>query len=60
MVYFDFLFVADSLTVAELLFFFDPITFPICRSSSIRSPLPIGFLQSTRCLLLEERRRQSR
>jgi hypothetical protein len=54
MVYFDFLSVIDSLTVADLLlvidsitvpkllFFFDPITFPICRSSSIRSPLPIG------------------
>jgi hypothetical protein len=54
MVYFDFLSVIDSLTIAdlllaidsitvpELLFFFDPITFPICRASSIRSPLPIG------------------
>jgi hypothetical protein len=53
MTYFDFLSVVDSLTVADLLLvidsitvlellFFDPITFLICRSSSIRSPLPIG------------------
>jgi hypothetical protein len=42
MVYFDFLFVIDSLSVADLLFFIDSITFPICRSSSIRSPLPVG------------------
>jgi hypothetical protein len=54
MVYFDFLSIIDSLTVAdlllvidsitvpELLFFFDSITFSICRSSPIRSPLPVG------------------
>jgi hypothetical protein len=44
MVYFNFLFVVDSPTVADLLFFIDSIALPICRSSSIRSPLPIGCL----------------
>jgi hypothetical protein len=42
MAYFDFFLVIDSLTVADLPFFIDSITFPICCSSSIRSPLPIG------------------
>jgi hypothetical protein len=41
MVYFGFLIVIDSLTVPELLFFIDSIALPICRSLSIRSPLPI-------------------